>query len=98
MDAFSEKKGLKVEFYLELNANAYLIQQIGKTTIADSLSKMFALVSGGYALIAWLMKIIERTWKTIQAYRREGKKRKEQVLEAELCNVDLTDQLLSLEQ
>lgn len=67
----SDKQHVHVQFVFSANPNAYLIQQIGRSTILDFFSKIFALISAGFAILAFGMSNMERLWKLIQHYRKK---------------------------
>lgn len=59
---FWRAQGVKVRISLVPNPNAYFINQIGRATILDMLSKLLALTSAAFAALAFVMQKLEQFW------------------------------------
>lgn len=70
---FWNQVSLSVSFEFIANPNAYFIQQIGRSTVLDFFSKIFALIAASASLIVMNMNLLERIWKSIQQMRRTRK-------------------------
>lgn len=58
---------LSVSFELTINPNAYVINQLGRDTITDFLSKTFALIAGASSAIAIIMSQVEKIVSNVEA-------------------------------
>lgn len=65
------KPSVGVQITFLMNTNAYLVQQIGKATILDFFSKVFALFSAAFGLLALVLGVVEKYWKMYQQRKRD---------------------------